>query len=46
MEKKMSYLLRNAVVKYTDMEINADYVEINWETAMCLQTVREIRSER
>jgi len=31
-KKKMSYLLRNAVVKYTDMEINADYVEINWET--------------
>lgn len=30
--KKMSYLLRNAVVKYTDMEILADYVEINWET--------------
>ena len=30
--KKMSYLLRNAVVKYVDMEILADYVEINWET--------------
>ncbi|MDD3458677.1 MAG: putative LPS assembly protein LptD [Weeksellaceae bacterium] len=31
-KNKMSYLLRNAVVKYTDMEIHADYVEINWET--------------
>jgi len=31
-KKKMSYLLRNAVVQYTDMEIRADYVEINWET--------------
>lgn len=31
-KKKMSYLLRNAVVKYTDMEIRADYIEINWET--------------
>ncbi|SMC52844.1 hypothetical protein SAMN06296427_103293 [Moheibacter sediminis] len=30
--KKMSYLMRNAVVNYTDMEIRADYVEINWET--------------
>lgn len=29
---KMSYLLRKAVVKYTDMEILADYIEINWET--------------
>jgi len=29
---KMSYLLRNAVVQYTDMEIQADYIEINWET--------------
>lgn len=29
---KMSYLLRNAIVKYTDMEIYADYIEINWET--------------
>lgn len=28
----MSYLLRRAVVKYTDMEINADYIEINWAT--------------
>lgn len=31
-KKKMSYLLRRAVVKYTDMEINADYIEINWAT--------------
>ena len=31
-KKKMSYLLRNAVVNYTDMEIRADYIEINWET--------------
>ncbi len=31
-KKKMSYLLRNAVVQYTDMEIQADYVEINWDT--------------
>lgn len=31
-KKKMSYLLRNAVVQYTDMEIRADYIEINWET--------------
>lgn len=31
-KNKMSYLLRNAVVKYTDMEILADYIEINWET--------------
>ncbi len=30
--KKMSYLLRNAIVQYTDMEILADYIEINWET--------------
>lgn len=30
--KKMSYLLRNAIVQYTDMEIRADYIEINWET--------------
>lgn len=30
--KKMSYLLRNAVIQYTDMEIRADYIEINWET--------------
>lgn len=29
---QMSYFLRNAVVKYTDMEIRADYIEINWET--------------
>lgn len=29
---KMSYLLRNARIKYQDMEIFADYVEINWET--------------
>src|SRR5690606_41883341 len=28
----MSYFLRNAVVKYTDMEIHADYIEVNWET--------------
>ncbi len=31
-KKKMSYLLRNAIVNYTDMEIRADYIEINWET--------------
>lgn len=31
-KKKMSYLLRNAVVNYTDMQIRADYIEINWET--------------
>src|SRR5690606_31848864 len=31
-KKKMSYLLRNAVVNYTDMEIRADYIEINCET--------------
>lgn len=31
-KKKMSYLMRNAVVNYTDMEIRADYIEINWET--------------
>jgi len=31
-KNKMSYLLRNAIVQYTDMEILADYVEINWET--------------
>lgn len=30
--KKMSYLLRNAVINYTDMEIHADYIEINWDT--------------
>lgn len=30
--KKMSYLLRKAVVQYTDMEIRADYIEINWDT--------------
>lgn len=31
-KNKMSYLLRNAIVQYTDMEIHADYIEINWET--------------
>lgn len=31
-KNKMSYLLRNAIVKYMNMEIHADYVEINWET--------------
>ena len=31
-KNKMSYLLRNAVIRYTDMEINADYIEINWDT--------------
>lgn len=31
-KKKMSYLMRNAVVNYTDMEIRADYIEINWDT--------------
>lgn len=31
-KNKMSYLLRKAVVKYTDMEIHADYIEINWDT--------------
>lgn len=31
-KKKMSYLLRNAIVQYTDMEIRADYIEINWKT--------------
>lgn len=30
--KKMSYLLRKAVIKYLDMEIHADYIEIDWET--------------
>lgn len=28
---KMSYLNRNAVVKYQDMDINADYIAIDWE---------------
>ncbi|MFA5620600.1 MAG: putative LPS assembly protein LptD [Weeksellaceae bacterium] len=31
-KNKMSYLLRNAVIHYTDMEIHADYIEINWDT--------------
>lgn len=31
-KKQMSYLLRNAIVKYTDMQIHADYIEINWDT--------------
>lgn len=31
-KNKMSYFLRKAVVRYTDMEIRADYIEVNWET--------------
>ncbi len=31
-KKKMTYLLRKANVVYGDMTIEADYIELNWET--------------
>lgn len=32
--KKMTYLNRNAQVKYQDMQIDADYISINWDNGM------------
>lgn len=32
LENKKSYLTGNASVEYTDMKIQADYIEINWKT--------------
>ncbi|WP_146037432.1 putative LPS assembly protein LptD [Bacteroidetes bacterium endosymbiont of Geopemphigus sp.] len=32
--EKKSYLIGNASVKYTDMNISANYIEINWKTDM------------
>ncbi|MDO4763592.1 MAG: putative LPS assembly protein LptD [Flavobacteriaceae bacterium] len=34
MKKNTSYLLRNAQVKYQDMQIDADYISIDWETGL------------
>ncbi len=31
-KKRMTYLLRNARVVYGDMTIDADYIEMNWDT--------------
>lgn len=31
-QKKMMYLNKNAKVTYQDMEVEADYISINWET--------------
>ena len=32
--KKMSYLNKNAQVKYQDMQIDADYIQIDWDKGM------------
>lgn len=32
--KKMTYLNRNAQVKYQDMQIDADYISINWDNGV------------
>lgn len=32
LKEKKSYLLDDAVVKYTDIELTADYIEIDWNT--------------
>ncbi len=39
--KKMTYLIKNAVVTYQDMKIMADYISINWSTGKVFARGRE-----
>lgn len=33
-QKKMSYLVKNAEITYQDMKINADYIQIDWDKGL------------
>lgn len=33
-QKKMSYLVKNAEINYQDMKINADYIQIDWDKGL------------